>query len=61
MTIFSIMEQKGPVIALRHYYSFKEMCKVEKFDTNKLTKDMLPFKIGDRTVMEGEVNTNIKL
>jgi hypothetical protein len=44
---------------LKSYTSFNRLCKENNIDNKKVSKNNLPFKVGNIIVMESVVNTKI--
>jgi hypothetical protein len=57
--IFIIIENTSSGFNLKSYASFNRLCKDNKINKDMVSKDKLPFKVGNLTIMKSVVNTKI--
>jgi hypothetical protein len=57
--IFILIETNNNDFNVKTYSSFNRLCKENNIDNKKVSKNDLPFKMGNIIVMESVVNTKI--
>lgn len=57
--VYIIIENTSSGFNLKTYASFSRLCKDNKIDKDKVSKDKLPFKVGNLTVLKSVVNTKV--
>lgn len=57
--IFILIETTKNGFNVKPYASFNRLCKDNNINKDMVSKDHLPFKVGDKTILEAEVNIKL--
>lgn len=57
--IFILIETTNNGFNVKPYASFSRLCKDNNINKEMVSKDNLPFKVGNKTVLEADVNNKI--